>query len=61
VIEEPAHATAATAWTAVMVTAVEAEGMTAMMLVGVTAPMAAVVMMSSKHVCFRSYFVISER
>jgi len=29
---------------------VEAEGMTAVMLVGVTAPMAAVVMMSSKHV-----------
>lgn len=45
-----------------MQAAVEAERMTAMMLVAVTAPVAAVVMlMSSKHVCFRSYFVISEQ
>jgi len=42
--------------------AVKAERMTAMMLVAVTAPVAAVVMlMSSKHVGFRSYFVISKR
>jgi hypothetical protein len=60
-VEEPAHAAAATARTPMMRTAVEAERMTAMMLVAVTAPVAAVVMlMSSKHVCFRSCFVISE-
>jgi hypothetical protein len=34
---------------AMVVAAVEAEGMTAVMLVGVTAPVAAVVMVSSKH------------
>jgi len=46
----------------VMRAAVEAERMTAMMLVAVTAPVAAVVMlMSSKHVSFRSCFVISKR
>jgi hypothetical protein len=52
VIEEPAHAAAATARAAMMsvVTAVEAKGMTAVMLVGLTAPVAAVMMMSSKHV-----------
>jgi presenilin-like A22 family membrane protease len=33
-----------------MMAAVEAEGVTAVMLVGVTAPVAAVVMVSSKHV-----------
>jgi hypothetical protein len=50
VIEEPAHPAAATARAAaMMVAAVEAKGMTAVMLVGVTAPVAAVVMMSSKH------------
>ncbi len=43
-----------------MMTAMEAEGVTAVMLVGVTAPVAAVVVMSSKHVCFRSYSVISK-
>jgi hypothetical protein len=63
VIEEPAHATATATRAAAMVTVVtpvESEGMTAMMLVGLTAPVAAVMMMSSKHVCFRSYLVISE-
>jgi hypothetical protein len=63
-VEEPAHAAAATArapMQTVMRAAVEAERMTAMMLVAVTAPVAAVVMlMSSKHVSFRSCFVISE-
>jgi len=62
VIEEPSHATAATAGTAVMtlVAAVETERMTAVMLVGLTAPVATVMMMSSKHVYFRSCFVISK-
>jgi hypothetical protein len=50
VIEEPAHAAAATARAAaVVVAAVEAEGVTAVMLVAMTAPVAAVVMVSSKH------------
>jgi hypothetical protein len=65
VVEEPAHAAAATARAAMetmMRPAVEAERVTAMMLVAVTAPVAAVgVLMSSKHVCFRSYFVISKQ
>lgn len=39
----------------------EAERMAAVVFVAVTAPVAAVVMlMSSKHVCFRSGFVISK-
>jgi hypothetical protein len=41
--------------------AVEAERMAAVVFVAMTAPVAAVVMlMSSKHVCFRSCFVISK-
>jgi hypothetical protein len=40
--------------------AVETERMTAVVFVGMAAPMAAMVMMSSKHVCFRSCFVISK-
>ncbi|RRN62522.1 hypothetical protein EIK80_20755 [Caulobacter sp. 602-1] len=50
-IEEPAHSAAATARAAMMTggTAVETEGMTAVMLVGLTAPVAAVMVMSSKH------------
>jgi hypothetical protein len=49
-VEKPAHPAAATARTPMMIAAVEAEGMTAVMLVGVTAPGAAVVMVSSKHI-----------
>ena len=40
--------------------AVEAERMPAVMLVAVAEAAAMMVMMSSKHVCFRSYFVISK-
>jgi hypothetical protein len=41
--------------------AVEAERMATVVFVAVTAPVAAVVMlMSSKHACFRSCFVISK-
>jgi hypothetical protein len=61
-IEEPAHTAAATARAAMMTggTAMEAEGMTAVMLVGVAAPVTAVMVMSSKHCVFRSCFVISD-
>lgn len=43
------------------VIAVEAERVTAVVLAAMTGPLAAaVVMVSSKHVCFRSCFVISK-
>jgi hypothetical protein len=58
-VEEPAHAAAATPRTTAMI-AVEAERVTAVVFVGMAAPVAAVMMMSSKHVCLRSYFVISK-
>ncbi len=40
--------------------AMETERVPAVMFIGMAAPWAAMVMMSSKHVCFRSYSVISK-